>query len=153
MLLGAPYAGQRLRKLRFLTTDNRMAGFRYQPAFGRSLALLTNGDPVDITLTQGGLIVTPTRPVVREPEKQNRKRLLGEVCYRPGRRAKRWRAQRREPDDRAPNQRRDRCLPQREAPERTSGKTIRPMIRVVIDTNIVVSAAISRHGPPAAYSI
>jgi len=38
MLLGAPYAGQRLRKLRFLTTDNN---YCVKPRFA-GLALNTN---------------------------------------------------------------------------------------------------------------
>jgi hypothetical protein len=42
----------------------------------RTLVGVSDGDRLDVTLDQGRLIVTPDRPVIREPEKKNRKRLL-----------------------------------------------------------------------------
>ena len=41
---------------------------------------VADGDPVDITINQGRLILTPDRPLIREPERKNRKHLLAEFA-------------------------------------------------------------------------
>ena len=46
------------------------------PARLCTLVGVADGDRLDVTLDQGRLIVTPDRPVVREPDKKNRTRLL-----------------------------------------------------------------------------